>query len=123
MLIDSRDKAEYVFNGKVSMTSFRITKKLTTANSFVPEMIGEIEPTRTGCLIFIKYKMLPSSIFLLAFTSLLFLCVFAFLFFVRQDYALAIIAFVSVIFSYFVALSNFHKLVKSSHKAFIELLK
>jgi hypothetical protein len=122
VLIDSRESANYRFNGTVSMSSFRISMRLKASNSFIPELRGEIEPTRNGCLIFIKYRLMPSSAFFLLFMLCFFGAVSGFLFWAKQDYLASFMVFVSLISTYGVALLNFNRLVKVSHKTFIEIM-
>lgn len=58
------------FNGKIGDNRFRLSLMIKRADSFLPLINGKIEPTRTGCILFLKYTLFPSSTFFLAFWSM-----------------------------------------------------
>jgi hypothetical protein len=122
LLSERRDLSYLPFMGTVSMSSFRLVKNLRVSNSFVPVMNGQIEATRTGCLIFVRYRMFASSLFMLIFHSLLFASVAAYLCFAEGEILLACVALFAVFAVYLVALLNFYKLVKTSHSELLKLL-
>ena len=59
----------YQFNGEVDKNRFRLSLVIKRADSFLPLINGKIEPTRSGCILFLKYTLFPSSILFLAFWS------------------------------------------------------
>jgi hypothetical protein len=59
-----------VFYGWVKADRFRFSLKTRRPNSFIPLIIGTIEPTSTGCIIFLEYKFFPVTKMYLIFWSL-----------------------------------------------------
>lgn len=49
------------FNGTVVKNKFCLSLKITRPNSFLPMVFGTIEPTSSGCIVFLKYKLFPST--------------------------------------------------------------
>lgn len=47
--------------GWVKELDFQVTFKARRTNAFVPVAIGRIEPTSTGCILFLEYKLMPST--------------------------------------------------------------
>lgn len=60
----------YRFNGEIDTKRFRLSLLIKRADSFLPLIHGKIEPTSSGCILFLKYTLFPSSIFFLAFWSI-----------------------------------------------------
>lgn len=56
-----------VFTGYVMEDRFRLSLKITRPNSFLPLIVGTIDPTSTGCLLFLNYKLFPSTRMYLTF--------------------------------------------------------
>ena len=71
--MDYRDYAveSYQFNGEIDKGNFRLSLIIKRADSFLPLIRGRIEPTKTGCILFLKYSLFPSSVFFLAFWSII----------------------------------------------------
>lgn len=63
------------FTGHIQQGRFRISRKVTRPNSFLPLVIGTIDPTSSGCILFLKYKLFPSTrmylLFWLSFAMLM----------------------------------------------------
>lgn len=78
----------YQFNGKIDESRFRLSLVIRRADSFLPLIRGKIEPTQTGCILFLKYTLFPSSIFFLAFWSIITLAI-AIVFFYEKQWAYA----------------------------------
>lgn len=78
----------YQFNGKIDESRFRLSLVIRRADSFLPLIRGKIEPTKTGCILFLKYTLFPSSIFFLAFWSIITLAT-AIVFFYENQWAYA----------------------------------
>lgn len=62
---------EIYFTGRVSEDRFYVSLKLTRPNSFVPIVSGSIEPTSSGCIIFLQYRLFPSVRLFLTFWIIL----------------------------------------------------
>src|SRR5690554_4969499 len=91
--MDLRDYAtnSHQFNGQVGQNRFRLSLVIKRADTFLPLIKGKMEPTKSGCILFLNYSLFPSAVMLLAFWSLVtFLMTLFFIFYERQwIYALA----------------------------------
>ena len=58
-LFVQHDEQKLFFNGWVRETRFRISLRQRRANHYLPLVIGQIETTSTGCLLFLDYKLFP----------------------------------------------------------------
>lgn len=57
------------FTGWVKADEFSVSISLQRPNSFVPLLTGKIEPTSGGCIVFMHYRLFPSTrIYLLFWT-------------------------------------------------------
>lgn len=59
--------------GWVKGDHFQITSRARRPNAFVPIATGRIEPTSTGCIVFLDYRLLPPTRFYLVFWSVVIL--------------------------------------------------
>lgn len=50
-----------LFTGLIKGNKFRIGLKASRPNHFAPFVKGKIEPTSTGCIVFLSYRLLPFS--------------------------------------------------------------
>src|SRR5690554_3201905 len=82
------------FNGQVGQNCFQLSLVIKRANTFLPLIRGKMEPTKSGCILFLNYFLFPSAVMLLAFWSLItLLMTLFFIFYDRQwAYALACLA-------------------------------
>ena len=59
----------YLFNGKIDGESFCLSQKITRPNNFLPLIVGTIDPTSQGCLVFVRYRLFNTTRLFLAFWS------------------------------------------------------
>ena len=57
------------FTGWVKENRFRVSLKISKPNNYIPLVTGRIEPTSTGCLVFVTYKLFPVTKMFLVFWS------------------------------------------------------
>lgn len=118
----SQEKSEAVFNGIVGQNGFRISKVVDRSDTFLPLLLGKIEDTPRGSIIFIDYKLFPGALFFLIFWTVV-LSVFTVLYaFVIPNYTYAIICGGLGFINYFLAIYFFNRQVKSSRKLFHQLI-
>ncbi len=112
----------FLFNGWVKENRFRISRKIKHPENFLPLIIGSIEGTSAGSIVFVQYRLFFSSAIFLIFWSVtaVFLCFF-FLIFYKNYIHSAVSALLGVL-NYIVATKNFHLQIKSSRKALNEVL-
>ncbi|MTI31854.1 hypothetical protein [Xanthovirga aplysinae] len=111
----------FLFNGWIEDKHFRISRILTYPNNYIPLIIGEIEETSTGCIVFLKYKLFFFTRFFLIFWTIvtLLLSLF-FLLFIRNN----LYAFLSILtggFNYLIVIINFNIQIDKSRKVLHKL--
>lgn len=107
----------FLFNGWVKENRFRISRKVRHPENFLPIIIGEMEGTSTGSILFIRYRLFFSSALFLVFWSLISLLFCFFLLFIREQYLYGALAGTLGILNYVVATKNFHLQIRSSRQA------
>ena len=65
------DEKKLFFNGWVREDRFRISLRQRRANHYTPLVIGQIESTTSGSLLFLDYKLFPTTRLLLTLWSIL----------------------------------------------------
>lgn len=55
------DEQRLFFNGWVKVNRFRISMRLRRVNNYVPLVVGQIESTSSGSIVFLDYKLFPST--------------------------------------------------------------
>ncbi len=115
-------KGEVVFNGIVGQKGFRISKVVNRADTFLPLILGKVEATPRGSIIFINYRLFPGALFFLAFWSIILVAFTAFYTFLIPNYGHAVICFAISLVNYVIAMYFFNRQVKASHKVFHQLI-
>ncbi|WP_200975441.1 hypothetical protein [Echinicola sp. 20G] len=118
----SQSDNEQLFNGKVEETTFRLSKVVTRADSFLPLIKGNIEPTRTGCIIFLDYSLFPGSAFFMIFWSVITLAMGIFFFFAAGQPVFGLVSLAVGVGNVLFAWSHFKRKVKQSQHIFHEML-
>jgi hypothetical protein len=65
------DEQNLKFNGWVKEQRFRISHRVQRANNYLPLVVGEIESTSSGCILFIDYRLFPTMRMLLILWTIL----------------------------------------------------
>lgn len=118
----ARTNKKILFNGMVGQAGFRISKVVDKGDTFLPLVIGEVEETPRGSIIFLKYRLFPGAIFFLAFWSVILLAFAAYFFSYVENYNSAAICLVLAICNYGLAMYFFDRQVKASRKVFHQLI-
>ncbi|MEB2774808.1 hypothetical protein SYJ56_05790 [Algoriphagus sp. D3-2-R+10] len=118
----SLSKDGIIFNGLIGQNGFRISKVVNRADTFLPLILGKIETTPRGCILFIDYRLFPGALFFIAFWSIILLAFTAFYSFLLPNYAYASISFIIGLGNYIVAMYFFNRQVKASRKVFHQLI-
>ena len=122
--LDPRTKAKggILFNGLIGQNGFRISKVVDRADTFLPLIMGKIETTPRGCILFINYRLFPGALFFIAFWSILLLAFTAFFCFLIPNYSYASICFTLGVVNYVLAMYFFNRQVKASRRVFHQLI-
>jgi hypothetical protein len=59
------------FNGLVGREGFRISRSIKKGETFLPLVIGKVEETPRGSIIFLQYRLFPSALFFLIFWTVI----------------------------------------------------
>ena len=110
------------FQGLIADDHFRISQNLRHPNNFVPLIEGQLDQTKHGTLIFIKYKLFFSSVMFLVFWTLVTFGAGAFLLVSGENTRYAMMAFALGLLNYGIVILNFNKQVKISHNLLLEKL-
>lgn len=113
---------QILFNGIVGKNGFRISKVTNRADSFIPIILGRVEPTHRGCIIFINYRLFASSVFFLVFWSIILAAFTALYLFLIPNFLYAGICTGLGITNYLLAMYFFHRQVKASRAVFYQLI-
>jgi hypothetical protein len=102
--------------------SFSISLVIDKGDSFLPLIKGKFETTPKGCILFLKYSLFPSSVFFLAFWTIVTLLLTLFFGLVAKNLWYALISFFLGFGNYFFAWVYFKRKIKVSQAIFHELL-
>lgn len=122
------DKSNYLkpkhiaFNGIVGKNTFRISKVIQRSNTFLPLILGEVEDTPRGSILFLRYKLFPGALFFVLFWSFILLGFSAYYFGLQTDVLNGSICLGLAGLNYALALFFFHRQVRNSREDFHELI-
>lgn len=116
------NKLDRAFNGFCSMTEFRLSRKVSYPNNYLPLMNGVIEDSGKGSIINIRYKLFPSTQAFLIFWTSLSLFIGLFVFFGLDRHMYGSLAILAGIANYLVSLFNFRKQLQLSRSLLFSIL-
>lgn len=111
-----------LFYGMVGQKGFLISKAIKRGDTFLPMVLGKVEETPRGSIVFLKYRLFPGAIFFLAFWSVILLAFSGYYFGVTDQFLYGSICLALAIFNYFLTLFFFQRQVKSSREIFYNLI-
>jgi hypothetical protein len=106
----------FFFSGIVGQSGFRISKVVNRGDTFLPLLLGKVEETPRGCILFLRYKLFPGAFFFLSFWTVILLAASAFYILITPNYLYATAALGLTALNYFVALFFFNRQVKISRE-------
>ena len=109
---------EVVFNGAIGVADFRLSQVLRKGDTFLPLLLGRVEATPRGSLLFIRYRLFPSAVFFLVFWTVVLLSFSMFYFFLEQHYAYGALCLALALGNYAAAVFFFHRQLKRSRQLF-----
>ncbi|PRY89697.1 hypothetical protein [Mongoliibacter ruber] len=121
--LEARKSDGYKFNGVISPDAFRVSLVIDKADSFLPLIKGNIEDSGNGSILFLEYRLFPSSVFFLVFWSLVTLGLFFFFGLTAEKPLYALISLAIGLVNYLFAWSYFKKKTKISQQIFHRLLQ
>ncbi|MGE0590405.1 MAG: hypothetical protein AB7O48_17625 [Cyclobacteriaceae bacterium] len=122
LLLQNQNDPTYFFIGWVREGRFRISLKINRPNNYLPLVIGNIEPTSNGCIVFLSYRLFPTTKMFLVFWDLFVLIVSIIAGYQYQTFLYGVLGVLLVAFIQWVAWSNFNLQLKRTRELLIDIL-
>lgn len=122
LIYDDVEKAAYTFNGKVDINGFQISLILNYPDNYLPMVVGRLEPTSVGCILFLKYQLFFSSRAFLFFWTFVTMLIALFFYFFQQHTLYAFLSFTVGMGNYWFAFLAFQKRVKATKTQLYKVL-
>jgi hypothetical protein len=116
------ESRRFLFNGRIQEPAFRISRMLRSPETFLPLVVGSIEPTSTGCLVFLRYRLFPSTLGFLIFWSVICLLLGFFFLLIHQELLYALLTFAIGAGNFLISLKNFHLQLRVTRRILLPLL-
>ena len=107
---------KFMFNGWIGDYKFRISKRISHADNFLPLIVGKIEATSNGSILFITYRMFPSALFYSFFFCIMLLLASLFFLFVEKNWLTAGSLFIFLLGIYLISVLDFNQKVRISRR-------
>ncbi|QCK13671.1 hypothetical protein [Mangrovivirga cuniculi] len=114
--------ASFLFQGVIGKNSFRISKKTVKPENFNPILIGKIEATSHGSILFLKYRLMPSTKMFFAFWTTMALALGFYFLFAKENILHAGFAFLLGLGNYLITVVNFNMHSQKARKALSRVL-
>ncbi len=111
-----------LFNGWVHEDRFRISVRSRRVNHFLPLAIGRLENSSTGCILLIRYSLLPTTRLLLKLWTILIVLGTVMGWFQSKSLYVPLIATSLLLLIYYITWSNFNIHLKPLRKSLHRLL-
>lgn len=105
-----------LFNGWIKENKFKISRRITHPENFLPLIVGKIEPTSKGCILFIRYQMFPGILFFIVFFCVVILLTSVFFLVFQKNLVTFIFLLLVSVGLYIIAIMDFNQKVKISRK-------
>jgi hypothetical protein len=93
---------------------FRISRRITHAENFLPLILGKIEPTSKGCIVFVTYRIFPTVLFFMGFFCLMLLGAASFYALTEKDWLSAGFMLLVTLGIYAISILDFNQKVQIS---------
>jgi len=111
-----------LFNGLVETDGFRLSRVIEKGDSFLPLLLGKVEDTPRGSIIFARYQLFSTTRFFLWFWTLVLLSFSLFFFLVTNQFLQGgVCLFLSGV-NYGLVVFFFHRQLLPSKKLFLEVI-
>jgi hypothetical protein len=111
-----------ILAGWIKDDRFQLLIRQRRPNSFMPLVEGKIEPTSTGCLIFLQYRLMPITRMYLVLWTIIALISGAFLATYYRNLLLALASVAIIALIHGIAWANFKIHVKPLHDVIFKVL-
>lgn len=110
------------FNGQVDRKHFHLSLIINKPDSFLPLIKGKIEPVKSGCILFLRYSLFPSSAFFLAFWGIVTFLLAIFFILYENQWLYALLCLLAGVGNFVFAWSYFNTKLKQSQIIFHQML-
>ena len=107
----------FIFRGIFKNQSFFIQRQTNYPEHFNPLLVGQIETTSKGSILFVKYQLPGGVLFIFLLSTLIFMLVMVVFVFFQQNVVHSILALLFYLGSYVVMMLNFQQKLKISRNA------
>ncbi|MEZ4973163.1 MAG: hypothetical protein R2820_07615 [Cyclobacteriaceae bacterium] len=122
LLLQNQNDPSCFFTGWIREERFRISLKINRPNNYLPLVIGNVESTSNGCIIFLSYRLFPTTKLFLAFWDLFILIVCLTAGYQYQTFLYGVLGILLVVFIQWIAWSNFNLQLKRTRELLINIL-
>lgn len=111
-----------LFNGRVEANGFRISRVIEKGDNFLPLLLGKVEATPRGSILFLRYQLFSTTGFFLLFWTIVLFAASLFFFLVTHQLLQGGACLVLVGLNYTLVVFFFHRQLISSKKLFQEVI-
>lgn len=122
VLLQNQEGVQYRFSGWVQENRFRISLKISKPNNYIPLVVGKIETTSSGCIVFVSYKLFPVTRMFLIFWSLFIALAGILASYQYQSFLYAVSSMLILGIIHWVTWSNFKIQLKLTRQTLLEVL-
>ena len=106
--------SKHLFNGWVRKNKFCLSRRIKQPDNFIPLMQGKIDETSLGSIVFIRYRLFPSTFYFLIFWSVLTLMIALFFFVIHNLVIYGVISLGLGILNLAITIAKFRKETRKS---------
>ncbi|NJM24702.1 MAG: hypothetical protein HC859_03500 [Bacteroidia bacterium] len=120
--VKETDNPEAPFTGWVKANEFSVSISLQRPNSFVPLLTGKIERTTAGCIVFMRYRLFPTTQVYLVFWTVFSISIGTGIGHFTQHYSYLLFGLGSALLILWVSWANFKIQQRKTSEALTRLL-
>lgn len=117
------DHERYAFHGTISGDTFTIAPTLAYPSNYVPRIEGRIAGTSLGCVVWLNYRLFPSTQLFLVLGSAMLLSLLMLFMLAFPNVLYALTALLAGIGNYWITLTSFRKQTREAHERLLRILE
>jgi len=110
----SNSGPSYLFNGWVRKNKFCLSRKINRPDNFLPLIQGSIDETSLGSILFINYRLFPSTLYFLLFWSVLTCMIAVFFLVIHNMLVYGLVSLGLGVVNYLITFAKFHRETKKT---------
>jgi hypothetical protein len=116
------DEQKLFFNGWVREDKFRVSLRVHRANNYLPLVVGQLEPTSSGSILLVDYKLFPTTRLLLVLWTIILILGSIFISFQTKNILYLLGGACIIILIHAIVWSNFNLQLKPTREALHSVL-